>query len=429
MAATLQAAYVAFEEWTGSREVPTLGTNAGAAVLPFQGWRRFKEAFAPELVQLAIAEAGEVERVIDPFGGSGTTALAAQFLGVRPTTIEVNPFLADLIEAKICRYDMEQLVRGYVRVAEGAHGKYADPDALLARAPRTFIEPGLDGRYLFSRDLAARFCAYRSAIEALDDPATKRLLRVLLGAVAVPASNALVSGKGRRYRRQWIQNQTPPDAIDQMFEHSVLGALFDLRRFETRRCRDYNVLKGDARTCLDDVGEADLAIFSPPYPNSFDYTDVYNIELWMMGYLVDASDNRDLREATLRSHVQIKRDFGADDKLFCPLLNSTISQLEDRREQLWNRSIPSMIAAYFADLHEIMAKLAQRLRKRGRVYMVVGDSRYAGIDVPVAAILAEHAPLGGFRLMRAEPFRSMRASPQQGGAAELRETLLVFERD
>lgn len=422
-----QAAYVAFEEWTGARQVPTLGTNAGAAELPFQGWRRFKEAFAPELVRLAAQEAGDVTSVIDPFGGSGTTALAAQFLGLRPTTIEVNPFLADLIEAKICRYDMERLVKGYSRVAEAASGRFADPGSLLASTPPTFVEPGVNERYLFSTDLAARFCAYRNAIQLVEDEPTRRLLRVLLGAVAVPASNALVSGKGRRYKRRWQASQTHPNSIDQMFEHAVLGAMFDIRRYEARRCREYDVFRGDARKRIHEAPVADLAIFSPPYPNSFDYTDVYNIELWMMGYLNASSENRALREATLRSHVQVKRDFTAH-RNFGGLLAEVIGRLDARREQLWDRNIPSMIGAYFTDLEDIMETLADRLRPGARVYMVVGDSRYAGIDVPVAAILAEQVPELPFRLQRSEPFRSMRASPQQGGAAELRESLLVFER-
>jgi hypothetical protein len=60
--------------------------------------------------------------------------------------------------------------------------------------------------------------------------------------------------------------------------------------------------------------------------------------------------------------------------------------------------------------------------------MVVGDSRYAGIDVPVATIVAEMAPGLGFEPLRVEPCRSMRASPQQGGRAELAESLIVLER-
>jgi hypothetical protein len=396
--------------------------------LPFQGWRRFKEAFAPELVRLAIEETGGVGRVIDPFGGSGTTALAAQFLGVRPSTIEVNPFLADLIEAKIARYEIDAVVRGFTRVVELAYGKSGDPAKFLANAPPTFVEPGVNDRYLFSKDVAARFFAYRAAIEGLEDAATRRLLRVLLGATAVPASNALVSGKGRRYRRHWKETPVPPNAIDEMFEQGVLSALFDLRRFEARRCRDYEVLCGDARARLAEIESADMAIFSPPYPNSFDYTDVYNIELWMMGYLKGAPENRQLREATLRSHVQIKRDLSASTPLPGSLLEQTLGELATVQPKLWNQEIPAMIAAYFEDIGAILAGLSVRLRERGRVYMVVGDSRYAGVDVPVAGILAEQAPSHGFELVRAEPFRSMRASPQQGGGHELSETLLVLAR-
>ena len=58
--------------------------------------------------------------------------------------------------------------------------------------------------------------------------------------------------------------------------------------------------------------------------------------------------------------------------------------------------------------------------------MVVGDSRYAGVDVPVAHILGEEAPSLGFTPITMEPFRSMRVSPQQGGRPELAETLLTL---
>ena len=44
-------------------------------------------------------EKDKIRRLADPFGGSGTSALTCQFLGIQPVTIEVNPFLADLIAA------------------------------------------------------------------------------------------------------------------------------------------------------------------------------------------------------------------------------------------------------------------------------------------------------------------------------------------
>src|SRR5690349_19268732 len=83
-----QVRCVRFSDWTKHRPVETQGSNQGSTTLAFQSWRRFKETCAPELVARAVEEtAGRVAHVADPFGGSGTTALAAQFLGVHSTTI------------------------------------------------------------------------------------------------------------------------------------------------------------------------------------------------------------------------------------------------------------------------------------------------------------------------------------------------------
>ena len=417
--------YVPFASWTGERAVAAIGTNAGSAAIPFQSWRTFKEAFAPELINRAFSESGSVGSVVDPFGGSGTTALAAQFLGAKPTTIEVNPFLADLIEAKIARYDFEVLVASYAEVCRKAKGREADIASFIRSSPQTFVEPGLKGRYLFSRRVAARFFAYRLAIDELGDVASKRLFSVLLAGLSVSVSNAVVSGKGRRYRRNWSDRPIDANKVDAFFERLVLDAMRDLRRYDARKCRDYLLLRGDARELVQDMQGHDLAVFSPPYPNSFDYTDVYNIELWMGGYLSSAADNRALREKTLRSHVQIHRSMAhaAPSSL---TMSESIQRLDAAKAELWNRNIPAMIGAYFDDMAVVLRGMRGCLRPKGRVYMVVGDSRYANVDVPVAKILAEQAPEIGFDIVCSEPFRSMRASPQQGGQTELPETLIVL---
>lgn len=421
-------AYVQFRDWTGDRSISTIGTNAGSPQLPFQRWRRFKEAFAPEIVERALRESsGVVRHIADPFGGSGTTALAAQFLGIRPTTIEVNPFLADLIESKIATLDFETAAKTFGRVVGRVARGCAPSGPFFPGAPATFVEPGHDGRYIFSRAVARRISAYRTAIELVRDKACKRLFRVVLGSTTVPASNVVVSGKGRRYRRGWRKRERDPRAVDELFRTGVLNALHDLRRFASRRCLDYTLLRGDTRELAAKIGPHDLAVFSPPYPNSFDYTDVYNVELWALGYLRDRNGNTRLRHATMRSHVQVLRDFD-DYGVRSATLISTINALREVRCQLWNRHIPEMIGGYAGDLALVMDHLRHGLRSRGRAYIVVGDSRYAGVDVPVAKILTEIAEPLGYRLVALEPSRSMRSSPQQGGRHELRETLVVLER-
>jgi hypothetical protein len=209
--------------------------------------------------------------------------------------------------------------------------------------------------------------------------------------------------------------------VDAAFSEAVVKAIYEIRRYEKRLGKNYQVLRGDARELIPTNEGYDLTVFSPPYPNSFDYTDVYNVELWVCGYLHSSSDNRELRLSTLRSHVQIKRSFDA------PVLNSltlerVASELDEVRAKLWDQDIPAMVSAYFADMNGILTKLHDGLIPGGRAYVVVGDSQYAGVRVPVAQILNELALAGGFQVAGEEPFRSMRASPQQGGRQQLAES-------
>ena len=64
---------------------------------------------------------------------------------------------------------------------------------------------------------------------------------------------------------------------------------------------------GDVRKCIQKVpdGEIDLIITSPPYLNSRDYTDIYMLELKVLGLINSHEELRVLRKNTLRSHVQV----------------------------------------------------------------------------------------------------------------------------
>ena len=251
---------------------------------------------------------------------------------------------------------------------------------------------------------------------------------MILASVAIPVSNVTISGKGRRYRSNWQNRPATPDRVDRLFQEGVKRAFNDLRQYGARRCQDYLLLRGDARDLASTVETHDVAVFSPPYPNSSDYTDVYNVELWTLGYLDGRKANTSLRKTTLRSHIQIIRDLTYGD-LKSPLLARTITELHSVRSRLWNKHIPEMIGAYMADLTEVLQGLAMGLRAQGRTYMVVGNSCYADIEVNVAEILAEIVPQLGYQVVRLTPCRSIRMSPQQGGRPKLAETLVVLKRN
>jgi hypothetical protein len=415
-----------FAHWLeGVSEGAPKSSNISSHNLPFQRWYRFKEAFSPLLVAESL---GCLDfwptSCLDCFGGSGTTALTCQFLGVEPTTIEVNPFLADLIEAKLTTYHQESLLQDYGDVIDKLNStKYSLRGLRHEQWPATMVEPGVKDRWLFPRETFRRILLIREAISEIESLANQRLLRVLLGSILVEMSNVVISGKGRRYRSNWQSSQKSPQDVTKAFRAAFDAAFVDIVTHGRRQSSAYTLLRGDSRVEVERSGMVDLALFSPPYPNSFDYTDIYNVELWVLGYLKTRQDNTDLRTSTLRSHVQIRRDMSWAN-LDSPKLHKTVKALDKVRAELWDDSLPDMIGAYFADLDQILRSIRGKINPAGAVLMTVGDSRYAGVLVDVGDILSELAEGAGYVCDAVTPIRAMKTSAQQGWAASLSEDLV-----
>ena len=400
-------------------------SNQPSLSLAFQRWFKFKEAFAPNLVIDCLRSLDYRPRsCLDAFGGCGTTALTAQFLGIVPTLLEVNPFIADLAEAKLCAYDQTSLRSCFAEVRRSAAAaRVDDPLRFLGEAPRTFCQQPRIERWLYSRRTMGRILAYRHSIEALEDPTNKRLLRVLLGACLVPLSNVVVNGKGRKYRQGWQSRQSSPEDVDRLFATAFHAAVSDIRVYSHRATTKYQAHRGSALSLIDSVEPVDVAIFSPPYPNSFDYTDIYNIELWALGYLKTRAQDRALRLSTLRSHVQVEleaRGAPPDSKA----LRTLMRKLTRARDTLWDPRIPDMVNGYFSDLSTLLEGLKRKLRDGGETFIIVGDSSYNGIVVNVDLILAETAASHGYKVVSSTELRRMRKSAQQGGRFHLGEHVL-----
>lgn len=390
----------------------------------FQRWFHFKEAFSPEFVAAAVGSLGyRPQHIIDPFGGSGTSTITAQLLSIDATTVEVNPFLADVIKAKVSPLTAEKLRSAAADFQAQLHNTPPDFER-LAHLPATFIESNEKERWIFPRDVAGRIAQYLSCIESIQDIDVQRFFRVVLGAVLVDCSNVYVNGKGRRYRSAWKRNQPTSEKLDDLFGQQFNTSFEDVLLFEKRPRSQVTVINGDSRSALQQINQpADLIVFSPPYPNSFDYTDIYNVELWVLGYFGCAADNTRLRNETLRSHVQIRRGYEIPNGV-SETLARTLKALDEQRDSLWDKDIPKMVGAYFRDLEQVLEQSKRLLASDGRVMMVVGDSRYANIRIEVATVLSELAQSMGFSRVITKQVRQMRASAQQGGHYQLAESIV-----
>jgi hypothetical protein len=413
--------------WLGQyREDAPTSSNQGSSGVAFQRWFAFKEAFSPKFVADTLSDLPyRAETCLDPFGGSGTSAVTSRMLGLSSVTVEVNPFLADLIEAKLTPVSAASFLADYEFLISNL--TLTDEDATAAPGmPGTFVEPGVGGRYVFATEVYSTARAIVRLAAKLR-PDHERLLKVLLGSVLVANSNVIINGKGRRYRKGWQQRTRTAGDLIRALDLSVDRAVEDVTLFAGLTTGTHEVIRGDARSALRHVEHADVAVLSPPYPNSFDYTDVYNLELWMLSYLKSRDDNRTLRQQTLRSHVQLKWNPGLGTST-SSTLKKTVHELQSVRGDLWNANIPEMIGYYFDDLCEIFVELARILGRNRRAIVAIGDSQYAGVHVDVATILIECVKPLGFQLIERGAIRSMRTSAQHGGHFDLSEHCLVFER-
>jgi hypothetical protein len=418
-----------FDSWVHDWSTPAPTTYQGSEELAFQRWFKFKEAFSPALVKQVIESMPErPRRVMDCFGGSGTTGVVARLLGIDATLIEVNPFLADLIEAKLSDYRSFDLPLEASRLLVSIDRQEAPLKELRERLPPTFIEPGVNERWLYWKGAAKEIERIRCAVEQVKSQTLRRLFRIALASCLVEASNVRIDGKARRYRGNWQNRYVTARDVRGLFSVALQKIIEDVSRFPDEGKHQQVVMRGDARRLTAELKrEYDLAMFSPPYPNSFDYTDIYNIELWVLGYLGSTGDNLKLRHETLRSHVQVKWT-APSFELKSATLEKTYKALEAKRERLWDPRLPEMVVAYFEDMNTILANSRKCLRADGHVAIVVGNSSYADVTIDSSMILNELGKASGLKLKSSESVRVMRSSMQQTrGDKVLDEWLMIFE--
>lgn len=204
-----------FEDYAA---IAPTSSNQGVANLPFQRWFHFKEAYSPKFVADVLASLPyRVDRCADAFGGSGTTAVTCRMLGLKSISVEVNPFLADLIRAKLTPVSAAAFCAHYDRIVTDISPCDAD-DAPIPGMPATLREPGTNGKFVFSADVYRTVRAILRRSRSMDANHA-RLLRVLLGSVLVVNSNVIINGKGRRYRRDAARLRfTGADLIESLDE-------------------------------------------------------------------------------------------------------------------------------------------------------------------------------------------------------------------
>jgi len=199
---------------------------------------------------------------------------------------------------------------------------------------------------------------------------------------------------------------------------------------EVLNCRP-TIINGDARKALQRLKEDHrfkLCITSPPYLNTFDYTDIYRPELFL-GHFVDNTDELyELRLKAVRSHLQAKWNDPTKSN-FGSLYEGAIEHVKGNLDQLMNPRIPSMIQAYFEDMAKILSDLKNHAQDGAQAWLVVSNSAYADREIPVDLIIADIGAGLGWKLKEVAVLENIkrRKTKYSPSIETLRESLIIFE--
>lgn len=399
--------------------------------MPRHRWYFVKEAFSPVLVERAmeLSDCGAGDVVLDPFCGSGTSLLAAAGRGAATIGCEVNPFLAFVSRTKLCTGGGRSL-RKYAPTVQRAVAR-GRRSALEGKS--TFTASGGRTKWLFNTEVVRSFEGGWSETAGIPAP-TRNLLRLALIGSAMDCCNATQDGKCLRYRKDWEDENFGREEFLNQFEGRLDQMREDIDKGKLESSNN-RVLKGDCRRTLGSrrIGRFKLCVTSPPYLNSFDYSDIYRPEMYLGKFVSDTAELRAVRLRTIRSHVQVSWHQPTEED-FGPLYLNSMALLQERKDALWDRRIPTMVQAYFEDMKNVLATLRRRAHAEAHLWIVVSTSAYAGVEIPVDLIIANIAGKVGWRLKEIGVIRNLRCSGQHlktvGGDSknplQLRESAVVL---
>jgi len=378
-------------------------------------WFNIKEGYSKDLVTNVISDLGIDKNdglIMDPFSGSGTSVLSCSEMGYKSIGIEVNPFLHSLSVTKNLNYDID-LTNIISSIAKIKIIKNLD-------TPELSISKKLFGEQLDT------ILSIKEWIDRKRNEKIKNLLKIAFLSSLEICSYAKKDGNGLKYPK----NRKPKNIIE-VFKRNLETINNDIKNNKLKSIpkiylgNSWNVIKN--KKFKDKYkNKISLCIFSPPYVNCFDYTEVYKIELWFGDFVKKYEDLKTIRQDSMTSHLNKKMQESYDLKELMPYLKKIDTTA------LWSKKIPEMIKSYFTEMYELLDNIHDFLTKDGHCVIVVGNSAYGNIVIPTDEIIKKIAKRMGYTKARIHYARKLGTSSQQYKKIDrpdlLRESLIFLQK-
>ena len=434
-------------------------------------WLKYKEGFSAELVRIILTEF-DVQKgatVLDPFMGSGTTALVACMNGINSIGYDILPMSKISIQAKsvVNNYDIKelQLLLNDLEELQVPNNYFTQtPEISITKdgyPTNTAIEIAYIYEYIqskpYTNDAKILFtlCMINSLERVSYSAKDGQYLRWDYRCPKIVKASEERAIAGKKPFVVKLDKGNLPSMKEALIEE-LSKIIVDIKEIQHNKnnieAGDSTFVQGSALFNLPilDDNIINAVISSPPYCNRYDYTRTYAMELAFLG--VDDAGIRSLRQELLSCTVENKtkverlKDFynsqGLGERYTAiieivqknKVLNEIINALNSRniKGEINNKGVIRMVEGYFTELTFIFAELFRVCKKGAKVAFVNDNVRYAGEVIPVDYLTTMLAEEIGFIPKKIYSLKQKKGNSSQQmkkyGKVSLRKSITIWEK-
>jgi hypothetical protein len=386
-------------------------TFRGNVALGRHGWLRLTPAYSLQLVRELLQQTGPEDVVLEPFSGTGTTALACASLAVRCHAVDVNPFLVWLGNLKLTKFDEDSALK--VRAAAKRIAKtISGPDASPWKPDLHQIEKWWDAPTLLT---LATLCdairnPSRERAQGVTDLLSVAFCRVMIQSANVSFGHQSMSFKKKRDNPALLE-ETPTQIAAHLADAFVSAANDVSNSLSVEPpVSDCHVYLGDSRdlfSALPKGGDRYTAVItSPPYPNRMSYIRELRPYMYWLRYLSDGRAAGELDWKAIggtwgcATSMLNKWTPNGHGRIPYPNFDRIVHDIGEGHALLGR-----YVHKYFEDIRCHILGLKTVLAPGARCHYIVGNSKFYDTLLPVESIYAALFEDAGFVDVNIETIR------------------------
>lgn len=380
-------------------------THRGNSKHTRYGWLRLTPAFSVHLIQNLVKALPPGASVLDPFCGTGTTALVCAEEGVYAETTDINPFLLWLAAAKTTGYTTPE-----IQEAKNSAARISS-ELRTQNGHVSWVPPLFQIEKWWNAPILRELGKIRAIIEEDSkgiSPNAANLLKISFCRAMIELANVSFGHQSMSFKKPNGAEDGSSGQLALILPHhdqaeSVLrkwneasGSITEAARTSievTPRC-----VHCDARNPTSTLRRNlfECVITSPPYPNRMSYIRELRPYMYWLGYLKDS------REAGQLDWEAIGGTWGCatsnlmkwqppDTPVPFPDFVSILKSISQRSSLL-----SRYVHKYFCDMVVHVTELFQVVKTGGTIHYIVGNSKFYDTILPVEQIFASMFQEVGF---------------------------------